>query len=91
MQQERCLCTLDGDDIQIHSIGSFDDYSLDCSQPITLLTNGQGPTLAEVGSCYTFQSAVTGVCVDNKYNAYSVRDKHGAVHVIDKQTVQHIH
>jgi hypothetical protein len=90
MQQERCLCTLDGDDIQMHSIGSFDDYSLDSSQPITLLSNGHRPTQADVGGFYTFQSAVTGECVDNKYNAYSVRDKNGAVHVIYKQTVQTI-
>lgn len=90
MQQERCLCTIDGDDIQIHSKGSFDDYSIDSSQPITLLTNGHGPTQADVGGFYTFQSAVTGECVDNKYNAYSVRDNNGAVHVIHKQTVQTI-
>lgn len=90
LQQERCLCTTNGDDLQMHSTGSFDDYSLDSSQPVTLLTNGQGPTRVDVGGCYTFQSAVTGECVDNKYNAYSVLDNNGVVHVIYKQTVQNI-
>lgn len=90
LQQERILSTSEGDELQLDSEGSFEDYSLDTSQPVTLLHDGTEPFQANVGVVYTFRSAVTGECVDNKYNSYSVRDKNGTVHVIYKQTVETI-
>lgn len=90
LQQERTLCTDEGDELQLHSAGSFEDYSLDTSKPVTLLHDGAQPFHAEVGGVYTFRSAITGECVDNKYNSYSIRDHTGAVHVIYKQTVETI-
>lgn len=91
LQQEgRMLRSDSGADIELESEGSFAEYSLDTQLPVRLLLHGHLPIQASVGGFYTFHSAVTGLCVDNKYNAYSVQDRHGTVHVLYKQTVEKI-
>tara|TARA_B110000091_G_scaffold208226_1_gene247569 strand:- start:853 stop:2178 length:1326 start_codon:yes stop_codon:yes gene_type:complete len=79
-----------GNDIDSTSVGTFADFSLDPAIPIDLIHEGVVPAQASVGGFYTFKYSVAGECIDNKYNAYSVRDKQGHVHVIYKQNVDNI-
>lgn len=73
--------------------GSFEECGIhvhrdDPNNSIRIVQNGA--TQASVGGFYKLYCSIAGECIDNKYNAYSVRDGNGVVHVIYKQTVESV-
>ena len=86
-QEGQLLRDANGNDIDSMSGGTFADFSLNTAKPIELVHERVVPAQASVGGFYTFNCTVTGECIDNKYNAYSVRDKNGTVHVLYKKSV----
>jgi hypothetical protein len=89
-QNGNMLSDEDGNDVDLTSEGKLEDFGVDTSKAIHLVQTATLPTQASIGGFYTFNCSVEGKCIDNKYNAYSVQDKDGTVHVIYKQTIENI-
>jgi len=75
-----------GDEINIESSGSFEEYNVDTNIPMILYTDINA-SMASVGGFYSFQYRVEGTCIGHQHNAYSIRDKKGLVHVLYKSAI----
>jgi hypothetical protein len=84
------LCHQNGQEMNIYSNGTFNQYLLDVNKPLLLLTDNLYSLEASVGGFYTFNSSVSGECVEKNQKVYSVRDGHGSVHVLHANAVQEI-
>jgi hypothetical protein len=84
------LCHTNGQEMNMYSDGTFNQYHFDVNKPLLLLTETMYSLEASVGGFYTFNSSVSGECVEKNQNVYSVRDSHGSVHVLHANTVQEI-
>jgi len=78
-------------DAQFDSMGPLHTYGIDGGHPIVLSDEGLCSNLAQVGGFYQFDSSVSGKCIGTQRHAYSVRDTDGTVHVVYKQSIEHIH
>ena len=80
----------EGNEPDLHSEGTLEDYGITDGTQITLLTRASLSNQANVGGFYTFKCVVEGTCIGQQHNAYSVRDNEGKVHVIYKQCIETI-
>lgn len=89
-QNGQLLQDENGQDIDMDDCGTFEEYSLDPTQPVELIYPYHTPIQASVGGFFTFNCTVSGECIDDKGIAYSVRDKTGTVHILYKQSVERL-
>ena len=88
-QQKGAVVTdKEGNEMDLSSGGSFDDFNFETTSPLTLVVDSEMSSQAQIGGFYTFKCEISGTCIGQQHNAYSIRDRDGKVHIVYKKTIE---
>ncbi len=78
----------EGNEMDLSSDGSFDDFNFETNIPLALIIDSEMSSQAQIGGFYTFKCEISGTCIGQQHNAYSIRDRDGKVHIVYKKTIE---
>ena len=88
-QNERVLTDQDGEEINMDSEGTMEDFCYQPGVPIDLIRENMTQVhQAQIGGFYKFNCNIAGKCIGTQHNAYSVRDTDGKVHIVYKKNIE---
>ena len=88
-QQKGAVVTdKEGNEMDLSSDGSFDDFNFETNTPLKLVIDSEMSSQAQIGGFYTFKCEISGTCIGQQHNAYSIRDRDGRVHIVYKKTIE---